>query len=51
MNIALCKGIVDYFKIEIINFMAVTSHIFAINNTDIKIQESVLFLTAWNTFE
>ena len=38
MNIALWKGVVDYFKIEIIHFMTDTSHKFAVNNTDIKIR-------------
>ena len=42
MNIALWKGVVDYFKIEIVRFMIDTSHKFAVNNTDIKIQEGVL---------
>ena len=46
MNIALWKGVVDYFKIEIIHFMIDTSHKFAVNNTDIKIQEGVLFVIA-----
>ena len=50
MNIALWKGIVDYFKIEI-NFMIDTSYKFAINNTDIKTQECVLFVTACTTFQ
>ena len=35
----LWKGIADYFKIEIINLMIDTNYIFAINNTDIKIQK------------
>ena len=43
MNIALWKGTVDNVKIEIINLMIDTSYKFAINNTDIKIQEGVLF--------
>ena len=51
MNIALCKGVVDYFKIEIIRFVVDTSHKFAVNNTDIKIQEGVLFVTACTTLE
>ena len=51
MNIALWKGIIDYFKIEIINFMIDTSQKFAVNNTDIKIQESVLLVTACTTFK
>ena len=51
MNIALWKGVVDYFKIEIIHFMIDTSHKFAVNNTDIKIQEGVLFVAACTTFE
>ena len=51
MNIALWKGIVDYFKIEIINFMIDTRYKVIINNTDIKIQEGVLFVTARTTFE
>ena len=51
MNIALWKGVVDYFKIEIIHFMIDTSHKFTVNNTDIKIQEGVLFVTACTTFE
>ena len=42
MNIASWKGVVDYFKIEI---MIDTSHKFAVNSTDIKIQEGVLFIT------
>ena len=51
MNIALWKGVVDYFKIETIHFMIDTSHKFAVNNTDIKIQEGVLFVIACTTFE
>ena len=51
MNIALWKDIVDYFKIEIVNFIIDTSYTFAINNTDIKIQEGVQFVTAYTTFE
>ena len=51
MNIARWKGVVDYFKIEIIHFMIDTSHKFAVNSTDIKIQEGVLFVTACTTFE
>ena len=50
MNIALWKGVVDYFKIEIIHFMIDTSHKFAVKNTDIKIQEGVLFVTTCITF-
>ena len=45
MNIALRKGIVDFFKIEITDFVIDTSYKFAINYTDIKIQEGVLFVT------
>ena len=33
MDIALRKGVVDYFKIEISHFMIDTSHKFAVNNT------------------
>ena len=51
MNIALWKGIVDYFKIENINFMIDTNYKFAISNTDKEIQEGVLFVTARTTFE
>ena len=51
MNIALWKGIADYCKIEIINFMIDTGYKFAINNTDVKIQEGVLFVTVCFTFE
>ena len=51
MNIALWKGVVDYYKIEIIYFMIDTNHKFAVNNTDIKIQEGVLFVAACTTFE
>ena len=51
MNIALWKGVADYFEIEIINLMTDTSHKFAVNNTDIKIQEGVLFVTVCTTFE
>ena len=51
MNIALWKGIVDHFKIEINNFSIDTSLKFAFNNTDIKIQEGVLFVTACTTFK
>ena len=51
MYIALWKGVVDYFKIEIIHFMRDNSHKFAANNTDIKIPEGVLFETACTTFE
>ena len=36
MNVALRKGIVDFFKFEISNFMLDTSNIFAISNTDIN---------------
>ena len=50
MNIALWKGVVDYFKIEITHFVIDTSHKFAVNNTDIMIQEGVLFVTACTTF-
>ena len=50
--ILLCgKGVVDYFKIEIIHFMIDTNHKFVVNNTDIKILEGVLFVTACTTFE
>ena len=41
----------DYLKIEIIHFMIDTSHKFAINTTDIKIKEGVLFVTVCTTFE
>ena len=51
MNVALWKGVVDYYKIEIIHFMIDTSHKFAVNNTDIKIQAVVLFVTACTIFE
>ena len=34
---------------EIIDFMMDTTHTFAINNTDIKIQEGVLLVTANTT--
>ena len=51
MNVALWKWVVDYFKIQIIHFMIDTSHKFAVNNTDIKIQEGVLLVTAGTTFE
>ena len=37
MNIDLWKGMVDYYKIETIDFMIDTSYKFAINTTDIKI--------------
>ena len=49
MNIALWK--VEYFKSEIIHFVIDTSYKFAVNNTDIKIQEGVLFVTACTTLE
>ena len=51
MNIALWKKVVDYFTIEIINFMIDIGHKFAVTNTVIKIQEGVLFVTACTTFE
>ena len=51
MNIALWKGTVDNFKIEIINFVIDTNYEFVINNKDIKIQEGVLFVIACTAFE
>ena len=51
MNIALWKGIVDYFKIETINFMKYTSYKFAVNNTDIQDPRRVQFVTTRTTFE
>ena len=46
MNIALWKGVVDYFKIEIIHFMIDTSHKFAVNITDIKDRIAVAKVTS-----
>ena len=51
MNIALWKGVDNYFKIEIIDLMKDTSHKFAVNNTDMQIQEGVLFVTECTIFE
>ena len=50
-NIDLWKGTVEYFKIEIINFMIDISYKVTINNTDIKIQWGVMFVTACTAFE
>ena len=41
----------DYFKIEIINFMIDTSYKFVLSNGDIKIQNGVLFVTAGTTVQ
>ena len=46
MNIALWKGVVDFFKIEIIHFMIDTSHKFAVNTTDIKDRIAVAKVTS-----
>ena len=51
MIIALWKGVVDYFKIEITHFMIDSCRKFAVRNTDIKTQEAVLFVTECTTSE
>ena len=51
MIIALLKGVVDYFKIEITHFMIDSFRKFAVGNTDIKTQGAVLFVTECTTSE
>ena len=51
VNIALWKRITNHFEIEIIHYMVDTRYKFMINNTDIKIQKCVLFVTTSTTFQ
>ena len=51
VNIALWERITNHFKIEIIHFMIGTSYEFKINNTDIKIQKCVSFVTTSTTLQ
>ena len=51
MIIALWKGVVDYFKIEITHFMIDSFRKFAVSNTDIKTQEAAIFVTECTTSE
>ena len=51
MDITVCEGITNNFKIEVIHFMVSTSNKFIVYNSNIEIQKVVTLITTSTAFQ